>query len=1585
MGIVYEAWQTQLKRPAAIKMLLEGDAAAHALERFRVEAEAIARLRHPHIIQIYEIGESDGRPFFSLEYADGGSLADFLNGTPLPASEAARLAEILARAMHAAHEHGIVHRDLKPANVLLASAGRTPPHAPGAGLPTLPSEGSRLPLAEYLLKITDFGLAKRLEETSGRTATGAILGTPSYMAPEQAGAKKDVGPAADTYALGAILYELLTGRPPFRAATDLDTVLQVISEEPVPPSRLQPTVPRDVETICLRCLQKTPARRYPSAEALADDLRRFRNGEPIAARPVGWPERSWRWCCRNPVPAILLAIVVLSLLGGSGVSAFFAIQASRRADDADRASADATWAAGEADRSAGDAKRETVRSRQQEALARRRLYAARMNLAQQAWKNGQTARVLELLESVRPKSADEEDLRGFEWYYLQRLCQQDWRTLIEHEGMITGLAFSPEGRYLASAGQSGQGVKLWSVAAGTIERVLPAVKGAHYVVFSPDGKYVATTDGTTLGVWEVATGRLQFARPYPAEEGPTYTQAVAYTPDGKLLVTRGPAGATLIDAKVGREIRQLTAPGFKPFGHSTTYAVAPDGRSLAAAGFLPSLSHGAVQVWALPTGQPRFQLPHNDYAEAVVFTPDSSRILSGDRDSHVSVWDARSGKKIHELRGHVGNQWGLAVGPDGALATGDFPFPDLDSERHSVQLWNPRDGGLLSTMHGHTSGIMALALHPQGGLIASAATGEIKLWDRSAGHDAVTLSQSESTIASVAVSPDGRRLAWNSQQQVVVCDSETGRTVRVLPLTSLVGSGPVEICAWADADTLALRYYSSDNSAWAEFRDVGTGRMTARFVGARSVAFSPDRRCFALALEGAVEVRETASGQVVGGFPTESEVFGRMAFFPDNRRLVVTQQSCLAVWNFLTGREERRFTYAGQLQCLFALSRDCRRLALGDNRYDERVSGRQFCTIRIWDTDSGVEQLRFAAHPSIISGLVFTSDGSRLITSGADQTIRLWDAVTGQELASFGEGSQVMRRLALSPDGQRLFTADAVRPNTLNSVSMHRPRSYGVKVWDARPLTPELRDKRAALALVRYLLDGGTPAERLVTKIRYHTGFSPAVKDLAVALVPGMVREIDLRRAADLVARLGADLLLREAVLERVQGDASLTSGVRGCALDIAANLPESAQALNDAAWKAVVQPGAGGEGIQLALRQAEQACRLAPENGEYLNTLGAARYRLGQFGPALETLVRSDRINSSHEGISLPSDLAFLTMAYHRLGQNLSAVTSLGRLRESMLDSRWGNDAESQSLLREAQTTVEGHSSAAPGTDEELIRAIEQATDPSRLHQLALECENRGQWDRAGGAFAKAAALRPQDPSLWHQTARAFAAVGRWKEAVACLERVFALTGPAPHVLFDLAHCRFATGDAAGYRRACALLVEHFPPSKNNWHAAYVLWACVLAPESVSDLAPLLALADQLPTAQQIDLNEAYWYTGARGATLLRAGRYKEAVERLEQTIEERPHDIDLSHEELLLVQAYARLGRREDALRLFHAVEGRLARPALSAAAVTGLTASGPLASPACLALPAVSPGDWWRQWLWTRQFHREARALLGLTPAR
>jgi tetratricopeptide (TPR) repeat protein/tRNA A-37 threonylcarbamoyl transferase component Bud32 len=333
MGVVYKARQLSLNRTVALKMILAADHATPAeLTRFVREAEAAAGLRHPNIVQVHEVGEHAGRPYMVLEYVEGGSLTKHAQD-PLPAREAAAVVEPIARGVAFAHANGVVHRDLKPDNVLMADAEPKTPPGPAPRL----SPSARVP------KVTDFGLAKTLGGgDSTLTVTGAILGTPGYMAPEQAGGEsKRAGPAADVWALGAILYRLLTGRPPFAAATPHETLYQVIAADPPSPSDLVPKLPKDLVTITLKCLRKDPARRYASADELADDLNRFLAGEPIRARPVSSAERAWKWARRNRGPVAAAAAVALALAAGAGVATWQALVATAKKDEADHQAGEA--------------------------------------------------------------------------------------------------------------------------------------------------------------------------------------------------------------------------------------------------------------------------------------------------------------------------------------------------------------------------------------------------------------------------------------------------------------------------------------------------------------------------------------------------------------------------------------------------------------------------------------------------------------------------------------------------------------------------------------------------------------------------------------------------------------------------------------------------------------------------------------------------------------------------------------------------------------------------------------------------------------------------------------------------------------------------------------------------------------------------------------------------------------------------------------------------------------------------------------------------------------------------------------------
>jgi tRNA A-37 threonylcarbamoyl transferase component Bud32 len=446
MGVVYKARQVNLNRIVALKMILAGQLANDSdVKRFYAEAEAAANLDHPGIVPIFEIGQHEGQHYFSMAFIQGQSLAKKVADGPFPPREAAELVRKIAEAVEYAHQKGIIHRDLKPANVLLDGSGQP--------------------------KVTDFGLAKQTKGDSGLTGTGQILGTPSYMPPEQAAGKIDlIGPQADVYSLGAILYCLLTGRPPFQAANPMDTLLQVLDDEPVSPRQLNAQIPRDLETICLKCVSKEAEKRYGSAGELADDLRRFEDHEPIIARPAGFVERAVKWSRRRPALAALIAVAVAGLVV-------------------------VAWETQVANREWARAERELTRAERLLDDSQARLYINSIELAGREWEAGRVDRAVTALDSC------EAPRRGWEWNYLQRLCHAELVKIpVGYDA--PDVAFSRDGRLLAVANFSNRRIDLFDSQTGA-----PAGNSAGHEFgsvcarFSDDGNWLVS------GGWWSSSGK----------------------------------------------------------------------------------------------------------------------------------------------------------------------------------------------------------------------------------------------------------------------------------------------------------------------------------------------------------------------------------------------------------------------------------------------------------------------------------------------------------------------------------------------------------------------------------------------------------------------------------------------------------------------------------------------------------------------------------------------------------------------------------------------------------------------------------------------------------------------------------------------------------------------------------------------------------------------------------------------------------------------------------------------------------------------------------------------------------------------
>ena len=1038
MGVVYKARHLALNRLVALKMILNGPhTGPKDLQRFRQEGEAVARLHHANIVQIFDIGASEDRPYFVLEYIEQGSLAQRLRGDPQPIKPTVRLLETIARATHFAHQQQIVHRDLKPANILLRKRDPMDPPPPeneesGASsveqssLARLSSD-RRDSWFSFIPKITDFGLAKRMDEHSPRSHSGELVGTPSYMAPEQAVATaRKIGPAADVYALGAILYEMLTGRPPFKGATTLDTVLQVLHEEPVRPSRLRPKLPRDLETICLKCLEKEPTRRYASAAALADDLRRFRRGVPIKARAVGLVERGWKLARRRPLSAALvLGIIVVAVLGFAGV----------------------TWQWQEA-RLARDVKEE------QRLQAQNALYYSRIAQSQLQWRVNDLPGALGSLEACVPKEGAL-DRRGWEWYYLHTLYHPELFTFSHpRSGPEGAVAFRPSGGAIASVvrrrqDEEGEGseLRLWDALRGEAicQQSLPAP--FHRLAFRPDGKrlLLGAADGTVMA-WDADAQQ-------PLWQHRLHNSRVAglsFSADGKKAASAALALTDLWALKRG-EVKVWDADTGK-VQHTLRTA---DGQGFHSVAFHPSralLATGGedarVYLWNSETGQKLHELPgHTSPILCVAFRPDGKLLASASSNGMIKIWEVkRNGDKpraVQSVTGRTGAVLGLSFSPDGHY----LAYGGTDK---TVRVWNVESGMGEITFRGHTAAVEKVQFSPDGHRLVSCSPlqGEVKVWDVTRHPEYATLARTQTELESIAFHEDGQRLLsvtikgqlqiWDAASGMLLAEHQLGMNPEwIEPAGMLASFSP-------SGRSLAARCVTDDRLV--RIWDVESGKPVRVCRGhtlpVHCLRFSPDGRRLATCAcaknqkggRAEIKVWDAADGNLLTTLEARGRFF-TLAFRPDGRWLATGGDEGVTVWGWPTGRTLTRLAPANPVTAL-AFSPDGSRLAsvaINEGK------------VHLWDCglwERGAEQsgpLRSMAAPGLMCDLTFSPDGKRLAGASRD-VIKMWDAETAVEVLTLRGAPQ---RYHDPPFNARVvFHADGMRLAGTNW-------NESISVWDA--------------------------------------------------------------------------------------------------------------------------------------------------------------------------------------------------------------------------------------------------------------------------------------------------------------------------------------------------------------------------------------------------------------------------------------------------------------------------------------------------------------------------------------------------------
>jgi WD40 repeat protein len=943
MGAVFKARQVSLNRLVALKLISVGVLASHEeVRRFKAEAQAAAGLDHPNIVPIYEIGEHEGQPYFSMALIDGPTLGEALARKPMPVQKGAQMLVTLARAVHFAHQRGVLHRDLKPGNILLDRQGA--PH------------------------LTDFGLAKFIQKDSTLTHTNAVLGTPAYMSPEQArGESKAVTTAADVYGLGAVLYETLTGTPPFAGGTSLETIRQVLEEEPRRPSVFNRNLARDLETICLKCLEKEPARRYGSAEAVADDLERWLRREPILARPASAWERIGKWARRKPALAGALAIA-LALLLIVVMGAPLSLWRINRA--LDRAEAEAL-------------------------NARRNSYASDMMVAQRAIEEGDLGRARKLLLSHIPISG-QSDLRGFEWrYFWGRSRGDEVRTITEsgddnwHLSLSSDESFLAAGRTIWDLGTKGSSQTLL-----TNESVLAYAPGGQFIFLNDRVKGFKRRDLASGQEWLMAPNRS--------------VAPIEFSPTGRWMAT-GLQSESGSDLRNGNLIIWNTStwerfavvtnipfsswlPRALAFSPDESLLIAATGDSLAGAGQLRCFRVPSLESAPMPANA-----AHN--LGCVVFSPDGREFFTGDWDGDVRVWDALTLRELEERRRVRHHRTWI-----GSLTflPGTRKLVSASADR-CIHIWEPYGTGPITTLRGHASEIAAMVTTRDGSTIFTVASDNtIKQWQPLRAMRTETLPNTGSASYLAGLSADSQSMAtvsdgtlsfWNIRNENQEFSPLRTAITGIPTLPEQPGSGLGMVTVSPNLKWLA----TTRNKGPLELWDIERNQryvLTDELGSFVYAAFSPDSRLLAIRRQSRVAVLYVVQGHEVSSIPLPggTDWVTPFMFAAQTNVLSIGRLRDVLLWDTTLERpiREIRLPHSAQPIC-FALSADGQQLAVG---YTDDSFTLHDCRTGKQEGDA------IPAHLSGVVLLCFSPDG-RTLASTTQRSLKLWNLATRREVAVF--------------------------------------------------------------------------------------------------------------------------------------------------------------------------------------------------------------------------------------------------------------------------------------------------------------------------------------------------------------------------------------------------------------------------------------------------------------------------------------------------------------------------------------------------------------------------------------------------------